>query len=181
MNQLSVQLLSHVQLFATPWTVAHQASLSITNCQSLLKLMSIEFPIPLRIKSKILTMACKALHDMTLLSFSAFLSHIPQDPQSHLHQLLSWNVSSTLQPQDSGTGFWVYGPVNLLLLSTQNIPLSSMFSTKITTWQTPSFSLNLCPVRLILISSFKITNLHPLLQFLPVIHLALHFFLGKQK
>ena len=33
----SVQLLSHVQLFATPWTVALQASLSITNSQSLLK------------------------------------------------------------------------------------------------------------------------------------------------
>ena len=31
-----------VQLFATPWTAAHQASLSITNSQSLLKLMSIE-------------------------------------------------------------------------------------------------------------------------------------------
>ena len=38
----SVQLLSHVQLFVTPWTAAHQASLSITNSQSLLKLMSIE-------------------------------------------------------------------------------------------------------------------------------------------
>ena len=38
----SVQLLSHVQLFATPWTAALQASLSITNSQSLLKLMSIE-------------------------------------------------------------------------------------------------------------------------------------------
>ena len=38
----SIQLLSHVQLFATPWTVAHQASLSITNSQSLLKLMPIE-------------------------------------------------------------------------------------------------------------------------------------------
>ena len=36
----SVQLLSHVRLFATPWTAAHQASLSITNSQSLLKLMS---------------------------------------------------------------------------------------------------------------------------------------------
>ena len=36
----SVQLLSHVQLFSTPWTAAHQASLSITNSQSLLKLMS---------------------------------------------------------------------------------------------------------------------------------------------
>ena len=39
----SVQSLSHVQLFATPWTAAHQASLSITNSRSLLKLMSIEF------------------------------------------------------------------------------------------------------------------------------------------
>ena len=38
----SVQLLSHVQLFVTPWTAARQASLSITNSQSLLKLMSIE-------------------------------------------------------------------------------------------------------------------------------------------
>ena len=38
----SVQSLSCVQLFVTPWTAAHQASLSITNFQSLLKLMSIE-------------------------------------------------------------------------------------------------------------------------------------------
>ena len=38
----SVQSLSCVQLFVTPWTAAHQASLSITNCQSLLKLISIE-------------------------------------------------------------------------------------------------------------------------------------------
>ena len=42
----SVQSLSRVRLFATPWTVAHQASLSITNCQSLLKLMSIESVMP---------------------------------------------------------------------------------------------------------------------------------------
>ena len=38
----SVQSLSHVLLFATPWTAAHQASLSITKSQSLLKLISIE-------------------------------------------------------------------------------------------------------------------------------------------
>ena len=37
----SVQLLSCVQLFATPWTAARQSSLSITNSQNLLKLMSI--------------------------------------------------------------------------------------------------------------------------------------------
>ena len=40
---LSVQLLSRVRLFVTPWTAARQASLSITNSQSLLKLMPIEF------------------------------------------------------------------------------------------------------------------------------------------
>ena len=42
----SVQSLSRVQLFATPWTAAHQASLSITNSQSLLKLMPIELVMP---------------------------------------------------------------------------------------------------------------------------------------
>ena len=42
----SVQLLSYVRLFATPWTAACQASLSITNSQSLLKLMSFESVMP---------------------------------------------------------------------------------------------------------------------------------------
>ena len=42
----SVQSLSSVQLFATPWTAAHQAALSITNSWSLLKLMSIQSVIP---------------------------------------------------------------------------------------------------------------------------------------
>ena len=46
-NQLfSVKLLSHVWLFVTPWTAARQASLSIANSQSLLKLMSIESVMP---------------------------------------------------------------------------------------------------------------------------------------
>ena len=39
-------MLSHVQLFATPWTTACQASLSITNSWSLLKLMSITLVMP---------------------------------------------------------------------------------------------------------------------------------------
>ena len=43
---LVVQPLSHVQLFAIPWTAAHQGSLSITNSRSLLKLMSIESVMP---------------------------------------------------------------------------------------------------------------------------------------
>ena len=44
--QFPVQLLSRVRLFATPWTEAHQASLSIANSWSSLKLMSIESAIP---------------------------------------------------------------------------------------------------------------------------------------
>ena len=42
----SVQLLSRVRLFVTPWTATHQASLSITNCLSLPKPMSIELVMP---------------------------------------------------------------------------------------------------------------------------------------
>ena len=42
----SVQSLSHVWLFVTPWTTAHQASLSITNSRSLPKIMSIESVMP---------------------------------------------------------------------------------------------------------------------------------------
>ena len=42
----SVQSLSRVRLFVTPWTATHQASLFITNYQSLLKLMSIDSVMP---------------------------------------------------------------------------------------------------------------------------------------
>ena len=42
----SVQSLSRVRLFATPWTAAHQASLSITNSRRLLKLVSIKLVMP---------------------------------------------------------------------------------------------------------------------------------------
>ena len=44
--KVKVKTLSHVQLFVTPWTAAHQASLSITNSRSLLKLMSVELVMP---------------------------------------------------------------------------------------------------------------------------------------
>ena len=45
-SRSSVQLLGYVPLFGTPRTAAHQASLSITNSQSLLKLMSRESVMP---------------------------------------------------------------------------------------------------------------------------------------
>ena len=46
LNAVSVQSLSHVRLFATPWIAAGQASLSIPNSRSLFKLMSIESVMP---------------------------------------------------------------------------------------------------------------------------------------
>ena len=56
-NSSSVQSLSRVQLFVTPWTAARQASLSITNSQSLLKLMSIKLVMP----SNYLILCCPLL------------------------------------------------------------------------------------------------------------------------
>ena len=49
----SVQSLSHVQLFATPWIAARQASLSITNAQSSLRLTSIELVMSSSISSSV--------------------------------------------------------------------------------------------------------------------------------
>ena len=59
----SVQLLSHVRLFATPWTAAPQASPSITNSQRLLKLMSIELVMPFNH----LIIYCPLLHPPSIL------------------------------------------------------------------------------------------------------------------
>ena len=55
---VSIQLLSRVQLFSTPWTVACQASLSITNCQSLLRLRSIELVMPSNLSSSVIPFFC---------------------------------------------------------------------------------------------------------------------------
>ena len=54
----SVQSLSHVQLFVTPWTAALQASLSITNSRSLLKLMSIELLMPSNLLISVVPFSC---------------------------------------------------------------------------------------------------------------------------
>ena len=55
----SVQSLSHVQLFVTPWTVAHQASLSFTITRRLLKLISIESVMP---SSHLILCCCFSSH-----------------------------------------------------------------------------------------------------------------------
>ena len=64
----SVQSLSHVWLFATPWTTTHQASLSITTSWSLPRLMSIELVMP----SNHLILCCPSEGEMSLLSPQSF-------------------------------------------------------------------------------------------------------------
>ena len=74
----SDQLLSRVQLFAAPWTAARQASLSITNSWSLLKLMSIESVMP----SNHLILCCPLLLPSVFTSIRVF-----SDDFSSSHQV----------------------------------------------------------------------------------------------
>ena len=70
LNINSVQSLSCVQLFATPWTAAPQASLSITISQGLLKLMSFESMMP----SNHLILGHSLLHLLSILPSSRIFS-----------------------------------------------------------------------------------------------------------
>ena len=72
----SVQSLSHVQLFATPWTATHQASLSITTSQSLLKFMSIKSVMPSNhlILCRPLLLLLSILSSIRVFSNESFLS-----------------------------------------------------------------------------------------------------------
>ena len=69
----SVLLLSCVRLFATPWTAARQASLSMTSSQSLLKLMSVESVIP----SNHLILCRPCLQSFPALAVLVGAAHIP--------------------------------------------------------------------------------------------------------
>ena len=78
----SVQSLSHVQLFVTPWTAAHQASLTITNSRSLHKLMSIELVMPSTISSSVVP-------------FSSHLQSFPALGAFPMNQLFALGGQST--------------------------------------------------------------------------------------
>jgi len=99
----SVQSLSHVRLFATPWTVTQQASLSITNSQSLLKLMSIEL-----IMASNHLIHCRRL----LLSFSSCLQYFPGSGSFQMSQLftsggqsIGVSASASVLPMNIQGGF----------------------------------------------------------------------------
>ena len=92
----SVQLLNHVQLFATPWTAARQAPLSITNSWSLLKLMSTELVVP----SNHLILCHLLLPPSIFLSIGVFSN----ESVLHLKWPKYWSFSFSISPSDEYSG-----------------------------------------------------------------------------
>ena len=113
----SVQSLSHVPLFATPWTAARQASLSVTNCRSLLKLTSIESVIP----SNHLIL-CRPL----LLPPSIFPSVRVFSNESALHIMWpkDWSFSFGVSPSSEYSGLISFRMARLDLLAVQGTLVS---------------------------------------------------------
>ena len=93
----SVQSLSCVQLFATPWTAACQASLSITSSQSLLKLMSIESVMP----SNHLILCCPLL---LLPSIFPSIKVFSKDSGLHIRWPKYWSFSFNISPSNEYSG-----------------------------------------------------------------------------
>ena len=93
----SVQLLSHVRLFASPWTVARQASLYITNSQSLLKLMSIELVMP----SNHLILICPLL---LLPSIFPSIRVFSNELALHIKWPKCWSFSFSISPSNEYLG-----------------------------------------------------------------------------
>ena len=96
-NQYSVQSLGHVWLFATPWTVALQASLSITNSQSLLKLMSIELVMPANY-----LILCHSL--LLLLSIFPRIRVFSNESVFHIRWPKHWSFSFIISPSKEYSG-----------------------------------------------------------------------------
>ena len=88
----SVQSLSRVWLFASPWTAAHQASLSISNSRSLLKLMSIESVMP----SNHLVLCCPSLLPSVFPSIRVFSN----ESALHIRWRKYWSFSFSISPSN---------------------------------------------------------------------------------
>ena len=94
----SVQLLSLVQLFVTPWTAAPQASLSIiTNSQSLFKLMSIELMLP----SNRLILCCPLL---LLPSIFTNIRIFSSESVLHIRWSKIWSFNLSFSPSNEYSG-----------------------------------------------------------------------------
>ena len=97
MNQFSsVQSLSHVRLFETLWTAICQASLSVTNYQSMLKLMSIESVMP----SNDLILC----HPLLLTSIFPSIRVFSNESALHIKWPTYWSFSFSISPSNEYSG-----------------------------------------------------------------------------
>ena len=108
----SVQLLSHIRLFATPWIAACQPSLSITNFQSLLKLMNKELVMP----SKHRIFCCPFL--LLPLIFPRIRVFF-NEPVLHIRWPKYWNFSFSISLSNEYSGLISFRMDWLNLLSVQ--------------------------------------------------------------
>ena len=93
----NVQSLSHVHLFATPWTAAHQASPSINNSWSLLKLMSIKSVMP---SNHLILCHPFLLPPAIFPSIKVF----PNESVLHIRWPKYWNFSFNISPSNEYSG-----------------------------------------------------------------------------
>ena len=115
----SVQLLSHVWLFATPWTAACQASPSITNSWSLLKLMSIELVMP----SNHLILCCPLLFPLSIFPSIRVFS---TESVLHIRWPKYWSFSFSISPSNEYSGLISLGWIGWISLQSKG--LSRVFS-----------------------------------------------------
>ena len=114
LHQFSVQSLSRVWLFATPWTAAHRTSLSITNSQSSLKLMSIEAVMP----SNHLIL-CRTL--LLLPSIFPSIRVFSNEPVLHIRWPKYWSFSFSISPSNEYSGLISFAIDLFDLLAVQGI------------------------------------------------------------
>ena len=111
----SVQPLGHVQLFATPWTAVRQASLSIINSQSLLKLMFIELVMP----SNHLILCRPLLFPPSIFASIRVFSN---QTVLHIRYPKNWSFSFSISPSNGYSGF-----ISLLSRDSQESSLTQQF------------------------------------------------------
>ena len=108
----SVQLLSRVRLFATPWIAARQASLSITNSQSSLRLTSIELVMP---SSHLIL--CRPL--LLLPSIPLSIRVFSNESTLHMRWPKYWSFSFSISPSSEHPGLISFRMDRLDLLAVQ--------------------------------------------------------------
>ena len=117
MSLSSVQALSHAQLFATPWTAAHQASLSITDSWSLLKLMSIGLVMP----SNQLILC----HPLLVPTIFPSIRDFSSESVLHIRWPKYWSFSFSISPSNEYSGLISFRTDRLDLLAVQGTQESS--------------------------------------------------------